>query len=69
VSLDTKITQAIRDAVSDADQSAALATRLIAWMEAVTSGNEDPADPAAAARHIEMLYAEVSVSDIDSEDL
>ena len=68
MSLDTKITQAIRDSVSDAGQSSALATRLIAWMEAVTSGNEDPADPAAAARHIEMLYAEVSVSDIGSED-
>lgn len=69
MSLDSKITQAIRNAVSDAGQSAALATRLIAWMEAVTSGNEDPADTAAAARHIEMLYAEVSVPDIDSEDI
>lgn len=65
MSLDTKITQAIKDAVEDAGQSPALARRLIAWMEAITSGNEDPADQAAASRHIEILYAEATVSDIE----
>jgi len=69
VSLDIRISQAIKDAVSDAGQSPALARRLIAWMEAVTSGNEDPADQATASRHIEVLYAEASASGIDMEEL
>lgn len=63
MSLDQKISQAIRDAVNDAGQSAALARRLIAWMEAVTSGNEDLADQAAATRHLEVLYAETAVDE------
>lgn len=63
MSLDSKISQAIKDAVDTAGQSPALARRLIAWMEAVTSGNEDIADQAAAARHLEVLYTETSVTD------
>lgn len=66
MSLDTKISQAIKDAVNDAGQSPALGRRLIAWMEAITSGNEDPADQVAASRHIEILYAEVSVSGVET---
>lgn len=69
MSLDQKITQAIKDAVRDAGQQAPLATRLIAWMEAVTSGNEDPADLTAAARHLEILYAGTTVSDSPEEDI
>jgi hypothetical protein len=67
MSLDPKISQAIKEAVEEAGQSAALARRLIAWMEAVTSGNEDLADQAAAARHLEVLYAETS-ADSDGGD-
>ena len=62
MSLDPKISQAIKEAVDEVGQSAALARRLIAWMDAVTSGNEDLADQAAAARHLEVLYAETSVN-------
>ncbi len=67
MNLDEKIIQAIRDAVEDAGQSPALARRLVAWMEAVTSGNEDPADQNAAARHLDILYAETA-ADVESED-
>ena len=58
MSLDVKISEAIRAAVREARQSDALARRLTAWMEAVTSGNEDVHDQAAAARHLEILYEE-----------
>ncbi len=68
MSLDAKISQAIKDVVSEAGQSPALARRLIAWMEAVTSGNEDLADPVATARHLEVLYAETSVSESGGAD-
>lgn len=62
MSLDKKVSEAIHSAVQDADQSDAVARRLIAWMEAVTSGNEDIHDRAAAARHLEQLYAETDIS-------
>jgi hypothetical protein len=68
MNLDQKIVQAIRDAVEEAGQSPALGRRLIAWMEAVTSGNEDPADQHAAARHLEMLYAETVAADVTEDD-
>ena len=69
MSLDPKISEAIKDAVDKAGQSPALARRLIAWMEAVTSGNEDPGDQTAAARHLEILYAETSASVSDEEGI
>lgn len=69
MSIDPKISQAIKDAVEEAGQSPTLTRRITAWLEAVTSGNEDPADQTAAARHIEMLYAEVSVTTLDQEEL
>jgi len=68
VSLDVKIGQAIKDAVSEAGQSPALARRLIAWMEAVTSGNVDLADTDAGERHLEVLYGETSVGDDEGND-
>lgn len=63
VSLDPRISEAIRSAVEEAGQSPALARKLIAWLEAVTSGNEDINDTASADRHLEVLYGETSVDD------
>ncbi len=63
MSLDPNITQAIKEAVQDAGQSPALARRLIAWMEAITSGSEEITDHSAASRHLEMLYAETAIPD------
>ena len=68
MSLDPKITEAIEEAVKDAEQSPALARRLIAWMEAATSGNEDLNDPAATARHLIVLYDAVALSDTQEGD-
>ncbi|MFF3062065.1 CxC ATPase DNA modification system associated small protein [Streptomyces sp. NPDC057909] len=56
MSLDSKITEGIRDAVAEAGQDPKLAQRLIAWMTAVTSGNEDVNDSDAAARRLDVLY-------------
>jgi hypothetical protein len=67
LSLDSKIAEAIREAVAESGQSKALARQLIAWINAITSGNENPADEAAASRHLELLYGETSVPE-DEED-
>jgi hypothetical protein len=62
LSLDPKIAEAIREAVAAAGQSKALARQLIAWMDAVASGNEDASDGATAGRHLELLYDETDVA-------
>lgn len=68
MTLDARITQAINEAVEEAGQPETLARRLIAWFEAVTSGNEDINDHAAAARHLEVLFEGTVVQDDDEED-
>jgi hypothetical protein len=64
MTLDARITEAIQATVDEAGQSPALARRLIAWMEGAASGNEDLNDLAASARHLELLYAETTVSSV-----
>ena len=66
--LDARITQAINEAVEEAGQPKALARRLIAWFEAVTSGMEDINDQSVAARHLEVLFEGAVVQGDDEEE-
>ena len=68
VTIDARITQAINEAVKEAGQPDTLARRLIAWFEAVTSGNEDINDQATAARHLEVLFEATVVENADVGD-
>lgn len=68
MTLDRRIIQAINEAVEEASQPETLARRLIAWFEAVTSGNEEINDQAAAARHLEVLFEGTVVQDYDEEN-
>lgn len=68
MTLDARIIQAIQEAVEEEEQPATLARRLIAWFEAVTSGNEDINDQNAAARHLEVVFEGTVVSDDGDED-
>lgn len=65
MSLDPKISHAIREAVANAGQEPALANRLITWMEAVTSGSADPNDPSDADRRLELLFTGTEVDDVN----
>ncbi len=68
MTLDTRIIQAIEEAVKEAGQPETLARRLLAWFEAVTSGNEDINDQAATVRHLEVLFDGAVVQDDNDED-
>ena len=68
MTIDARITQAINEAVKEAGQPDTLARRLIAWFEAVTSGNEDVNDQATADRHLEVLFEGTVVENEDGED-
>ncbi|MEU6254259.1 CxC ATPase DNA modification system associated small protein [Streptomyces sp. NPDC047043] len=61
MSLDPKISHAIREAVDKAGQGPVLANRLITWMEAVTSGNADPNDASDADRRLDLLFAATEI--------
>ena len=63
MTVDPKIAGAIEQVVHRAGQSPALARRLIAWFDAVASGNEDINDRQSASRHLELLYGEVHLPD------
>ena len=63
MSVDPKVTEAITAAVEERGQSPALARRLLAWLQAVTSGNEDLADVSATERRLELIYADVGDED------
>ncbi|MFJ7593337.1 CxC ATPase DNA modification system associated small protein [Streptomyces sp. NPDC097617] len=69
MSLDSKVTEGIRNAVAEAGQDPKLAQRLIAWMTAVTSGNEDVNDSDAAERRLDVLYESTTTSRRDAEEL
>jgi len=68
VTIDARIMQAINEAVAEAGQPETLARRLIAWFEAVTSGNEDINDQATTARHLEVLFEGTVVQNGNGED-
>lgn len=55
---DPKIREAIEEAVRNANQPSTLAAKIVAWFEAMASGNERVDDTAEADRHLELLYAE-----------
>lgn len=68
MTLDVRITEAIEEAVEEAGQPASLARRLIAWFEAIASGNEDINDSSATGRHLDVLFQGTEVEDSAGED-
>lgn len=68
MSTDPKLREALLRAVKDAGQSDALGRRILAWIDAVTSGSEEINDQAAADRRLELIYGEVKVDEPDFDD-
>lgn len=70
MTLDPKLVEALNTEVASTGQSEALGRLLAAWLDAVTSGNEDLNDVSAADRHIELIYGEVSLepAEVDESD-
>ena len=68
MSLDNKIKNAIELSVQEAGQPATLASRLIAWFEAINDGNEDVNDAAQVQRHLESLYDGTDLKESDTDE-
>ena len=56
MSVDSKIVEAIEKAVAQHRQPHTLATKIVAWLEALSAGNEDINDKQSADRRLELLY-------------
>jgi hypothetical protein len=67
MTIDQKVREAIEQATKESEQSDALARKLIAWVEAVASGNEELYDNASAHRHLEVILAEINLPETDGD--
>lgn len=68
VVIDTRIKSAIERAVAESGQPATLATKIVAWFEGLSSGNESLEDRESLQRRIVLLYEGVRLDDDDNED-
>lgn len=58
MNLDPKIQEAIESAAKSEGQTPAFAKKLMAWVDALTSGNERIDDNDSVKRHLDLLYQE-----------
>lgn len=63
-----EIQDAIQAAVRGAGQGSAVAAKLIAWFEAIASGNESLDSFESAARRLEVIFPAVEVSGLHVSD-
>lgn len=71
MSLDIKLKEAVEVAVEEIGQPPAVARKVIAWLRAISSGNEDISDSAQTKRRLELIYNSavlVRPSDSTGED-
>lgn len=62
--MDPKIVEAIEEAVEENGQTKVLARRLVAWFDAIASGNQDINAKQSADRHLELLYEATELKSI-----
>ena len=60
--IDPIMKEAIFEAVEHAGQSKELSQKIIAWVNALISGNEDISNDEDAMRRLELLYNEVELT-------
>ena len=56
MSLDIKLTDAVKAAVTEVGQPPAVARQLIAWLRAINAGNENISDSAQTKQRLKALY-------------
>ena len=65
---DPRIQAALAQALLEAGQPRALASKIGSWIEQVTNGNERVDDRDAAAQHLERLFEATRVAEADPAD-
>jgi hypothetical protein len=67
MSVDPRIREALTKAVSEAGQPKVLATRLLAWFDALSTGNASIQDRESVAKHLELLYEAADAGELSDE--
>lgn len=65
MNLDSRVIAAIKEAVGEAGETAALSQKIIVWLDSLASGNARLSDRDLTARHLDLLYEAVSDADDD----
>ncbi len=68
MALDKKIAAAVRSAVTKEEQPQAVADRLIAWLEALSDGNESLGNIDTTNRFLSDLFESIELSEEPEED-
>jgi hypothetical protein len=67
--IDPRMRAAILEATQAAGQGRSLADKIVAWFEAMSSGNESITNPESVARHMDIFYSLAEGRDVaDSQD-
>ena len=66
--IDPRMRDAILEAVRAAGQPRGLADKLIAWFEALSSGNETLENRDSVTRHVQLLYSLTVQGQPDHDD-
>lgn len=61
--INDKIKMALEQSVIDANQKEELATKLLAWMESVTEGNESITDTAKYTERCEICFENIDLGE------
>jgi len=65
--LPREIQTAIHKAVDDERQCPAVASKLLAWFDALSNGNESLTDPESVKRHLDLLFETVEPTNEDAD--
>ena len=66
MSLDHIVYEAVTKAVEESEQNESLSTKIIAWIDALASGNENQDDIDSASRRARLLFEDTELPN-DSE--
>ena len=62
-----EIKAAVHSATEKAEQAQVVAEKIIAWLEALSSGNEKLDDVESVKRHLDLLFETIITSDSEIE--
>lgn len=66
--LDPRMRTAILQATQATGQSPSLGNKIIAWFEAMNSGNESITNRESVGRHMELFYSMVQEGEVADDD-
>ena len=64
MALDYILHEAIKKAVEDEGQAESLASKIVAWVDGVITGNEDLDDVDSVSRRVRLIYEDTVIDEV-----